>query len=112
MFLPLMKAAWALSIREGNTSLSLEESTFAIHLYMVLQHAMGLKSTIEEGCAHLGTRATAVELKHFGILLVEKKNWTAFVKSFPTMCQQWRKKLTLKPSGPGLLFLFIEERAL
>lgn len=71
---------------EGKASLSLEDRIFAMHLYIVLQHAMGLKSAIEEGFAHFGTRAMAVELIPLISLHVEKKKCTALEKSFPIMC--------------------------
>lgn len=39
-----------------------------------------------------------------------KKERIALVKSFPTTSQLERKKLTLNPSGPGLLFFFMDLR--
>lgn len=62
---------------------------------------------MREGFEHFGIRAMVVEFIPLGILFVEKKYKITFVKASPTVPQQCIKKLTLKPSGPRHLFLFI-----
>ena len=46
----------------GRTSFSLLAKSFAMHLYVVLQQEIGLKSFMEVGFWPLGTRAIAVAL--------------------------------------------------
>ena len=79
---------------------------------MVLQQDIGRKSAMAVGLAHLGIKASAVELIPLVSRLEEKKYWTAWVNVSPTIDQQLRKKFTLNPSGPGLLFRFMELRTL
>lgn len=63
---------------------------------------------MDEGLGTLGTRTIVVELTPLKRHPCWKKDLIALMKSLPTISQVWIKKLTLKPSGPGLLFFFID----
>ena len=77
MFRPGMKADWASSIRVGRIPLSLEARIPLIHLYIMLQQEIGLKSLKDEGFGTLGTRVKAVWFNSLSNLPVLKKCNTA-----------------------------------
>ena len=62
---------------------------------------MGLKSFIVAGFSVLGIKTKLVALTHRGKDFEVEKNYTADVKSLPTMLQYFLKKWLVNPSGPG-----------
>jgi len=56
-----------------------------MHLYITLQHEIGLKSFIVVGVAILGTKTILVELTHLGRVLILKKYLISAMKSLPIM---------------------------
>lgn len=83
----------------------------AIHLYIVLQHEIGLKSFHISGFGTLGISEMAVTFISLLILPDLKKDLTAAHTKLPTMFQALFFQRALNPSGPGALLSFIEKIA-
>lgn len=62
ILLPGTKAVWELEIIESRISLSLAAISLEIHLQVVLQQEIGLKSLMVLGFGTLGIKAIVVEL--------------------------------------------------
>ena len=109
--LSFIKAPWFWWIREGSTSFSLTHNSLAMHLYMTLQHEIGLNSLAFVGLGTFGSKISFVSPRKLGIVLVEKKCWITSLTNSLVIGQVALKKPLLNPSGPGDFVLGIENIA-
>lgn len=98
-------------IMEGITALRRPANNFAMTLYSVFKHEIGLKSAIVDAFGIFGIKTRLVAFHCFRICPELKNSLTASVTSAPMTDQLPQKNSEEKPSGPQALFLGREKKA-
>lgn len=78
--------------KKGQQAFKLVHHNFGMHLWIMLQQAVSLKSLHKEGLVHLAIRARIMQFTSLSICPMAKKCLMAFKKSIPIIPQATLKK--------------------